>query len=164
MDAALVNLVVTLVLLVATFVFRKRLLSTLGRLLLAGSVKFARDTFLVEEVSKAPDGSRVARIGLSDAGKGLVAAVTPVLMAEIVKGFKFKPGVPGVALPEGIDLSNLSAALPALLNSGMVPKKYAGILAIAATLLQNFLGGGTGMKPGLGKASSSTEEIVGPGR
>ena len=156
MDAAFLNLLLTAALLVATFAFRKRILAALGRLLLNGAIEFVRGTFLVEEVTEGPDGSKVAKIGLSVRGRAIVGALVPVLIAEVAKSIKLKPG--GVSsLPPGIDLSNLSEALPAILP--MLPKRYQGIAALAAPFLQQFLGGA---KPTGGKSSSS-EEVKGLG-
>ncbi len=142
-DYALVNLLVTGGILVATFAFRKRILKALGRLLLRGAIEFAQGTFLVEEVSKDESGAEVRKIGLSAQGRAIVAALTPVLIAEAVKNVKIKLPTGGPGLPQGLDLSNLSEALPAILGSGLIPKKYAGILALAAPFLQNFAGKGS---------------------
>jgi hypothetical protein len=84
----------------------------------------------------------------------LVAAVAPVLLAEAVKAIKLKPGALP-ALPTGLDLSNLSEALPAILP--MVPKRYQGIFAMVAPFLGQFLGGMGG-----GKSSEQTAYHVGP--
>ncbi len=163
MDYALVNLGVTIALLIATVVFRKRILRALGRILLRGSIEFARGTFLVEEVSEAEDGSKVARIGLSVQGKALVAALAPVLLAESLRAVKLKLPAGGV-VPPNLDLGNLAENLPQLimampgknLNLGgfKVPKEVAAALS---SLAGGFLGkGGTKTKP-------KEEEQVVPG-
>ena len=138
MDYGFLNLFLTTALLIATFAFRKRILAAFGRLLLNGAIEFVRGTFLVEEVTEGPDGTEVARIGLSVRGRAIVGALVPVLIAEVAKSIKLKPGgLP--SLPQGIDLSNLSEALPAILP--MLPKRYQGIAALLAPLASQFLGG-----------------------
>ena len=155
MDAALLNLLLTIALLLTTFLLRKRILAAFGRLLLNGAIEFVRGTFLVEEVTEGPDGTEVARIGLSVRGRAIVGALVPVLIAEVAKSIKLKPGgLP--SLPQGIDLSNLSEALPAILP--MLPKRYQGIAALLAPLASQFLGGA---KPEEKKGSS--EEVKGLG-
>ena len=138
MDAALLNLLLTIALLLTTFLLRKRILAAFGRLLLNGAIEFVRGTFLVEEVTEGPDGSKVAKIGLSVRGRAIVGALVPVLIFEATKSIKLKPGgLP--SLPSGIDLSNMSEALPAILP--MLPKRYQGIAALLAPLASQFLGG-----------------------
>ena len=155
MDAALLNLLLTIALLLTTFLLRKRILAAFGRLLLNGAIEFVRGTFLVEEVTEGPDGSKVAKIGLSVRGRAIVGALVPVLIFEATKSIKLKPGgLP--SLPSGIDLSNLTEALPAILP--MLPKRYQGIAALLAPLASQFLGGA---KPEEKKGSS--EEVKGLG-
>src|SRR3989337_2796373 len=138
MDAAFLNLLLTVALLIATLAFRKRILAAFGRLLLNGAIEFVRGTFLVEEITQGPDGTEVAKIGLSVRGRAIVGALVPVLIAEVAKSIKLKPGgLP--SLPSGIELSNLSEALPAILP--MLPKRYQGIAALLAPLASQFLGG-----------------------
>ena len=146
MDYALLTFLLTLGTLIATFLFRKRILRALGRLLFAESVKFVRGTYFEEVEEETDDGpKRVLRP--SPALQSLSASVVPMLVQTAVKSIKLKPGGTGV-LPPGLDLSNLSEALPALLSSGMVPKKYAAIVALAAPFLQGVLGGGAKPKGG----------------
>lgn len=145
--------------LLPVLVYRKRLVAwfarQIGPYVVQGVAAWA---FVVEDM-EAEDGTRTQRRALSGPAKALLGATVPVLLAEVMKNLKFKQGGGG-GLPAGIDLSNLSSALPALLGSGMIPKKYAGILAIAAPILQGFLGGAA---PGSKPASKSTPEIPGPG-
>ena len=157
MDYALLNLLITIAVLVATFLLRKRLFVALGRILFTKSIEFARATFLVETEDTTQDGTKVRKLALSGAARAIVAATTPVLVAEVAKSMKIRPGTSGTSLPEGLDLSNLSSALPAILNSGMIPKKYQGIVALAAPILQGFLGGGKGTAGGTTKGTSLEE-------
>jgi len=144
----LVGTLTNLAVLVAAFLFRKRLLRALCRLLLTGSIEFARATFVEEGIQVGEDGEKRAYVRLRPSGEALVAAVVPVLVREAAKSIKLKLPAQAGGLPPDLDLSNLSAALPAILSSGMVPKKYAGLIALAAPFLQGFLGGG---KPGAKK-------------
>jgi hypothetical protein len=151
LDYALLNFAVTIATLLATFAFRKRILAALGKLLLRGLLSHLGappGDLWVEEVSKAEDGSETRVRALSGPWKAYVAgvstAVAPFLIAALAKNIKLKlPTGGGGSLPAGLDLSNLSEALPAILP--MLPKRYQGIAALAAPFLSQFLGGA---KPG----------------
>ena len=158
MDYALLNLAVTLALLLATLAFRKRLLDALGKMLIAGAVAWVQGSLFVRTIKDTGEGPPVEIWALSGHGRAIVAAVTPALVAELIKSIKLKPGATPT-LPAGLDLANLSEALPALLGSGLLPKKYAGLIALAAPFLQGFLGGGGPGVPGKASKGTPLEEL-----
>lgn len=137
----LVYLAAPFIPLLIAFVFRKRVVAWFSRQLAASIVAWA---FVTKEV-EGEDGKIVEIKAVSEPARGLLAAAVPALVAEVAKSVKLKVPAGGVGLPAGLDLSNLSEALPAILGSGMIPKKYAGLVALAAPFLQGFL---SGQKPG----------------
>jgi uncharacterized membrane protein YgcG len=123
--------------LIPVLVYRKRLVAWFARQIGPFVVQGIREWALVE--TAAEDGTR--SYAISEPARGLLTALTPVLVAEALKSVKIKPGAGGVPmLPAGLDLSNLSEALPAILP--MLPKRYQGIAALAAPFLSGFLGKG----------------------
>ena len=164
MDYALLNLAVTFALFAATFLARKRILRAMGRLLIKGlldALGAPPERLWVEEVSKASDGTETRVRALSGPWRAYLGAIATAMFQEVVKSFKLKPSGGGMPNLEGVDLSNLATALPAILP--MLPKKYQGLVAIAAPFLQGFLGnmGGLGgAKPGQKPKAPVVEEVI----
>lgn len=159
MDATLLYLALSFVPYVLAFVFRKRLVRWFSTAFAHSIVSWAFET---KTVQSAESGDIVEIRAVSAPARALLAAVVPALMTEVAKSVKLKLPQGGGGLPAGLDLGNLSEALPAILSSGMVPKKYAGLVALAAPFLQGFLKqGGATTKPG---AKDTYGDIPGPGR
>lgn len=136
-DWAFLTFLLTAASLALTFLFRKRILAALGRLLFDGAVKFARREFLVEEVSEGEDGVKRVKIGLSAPAKAIVEALAPQLLAASIKNIKIN--VP--ELMKGMNLPSVGAnELGQALMGGVAQKALSGKKLKGEDIVQGILG------------------------
>lgn len=163
----LVYLIAPFLPLIPVLVYRKRLIAYIAAQIGPYIVTAVLGWAFVTKEQKGEDGTVVQIKALSEPARGLLAASVPLLIAEVVKNVKLKLPTGGGALPAGIDLSNLSESLPAILN--MVPganlniggfKVPKPIIALLAPLLQGLGKGGAGKVPGRSGSNAAAEQIL----
>lgn len=91
LDWSLATFLLTVLTLAGTLLLRKRILSALGKMLIAGAIRHARATYFVETDIDTPDGPKRV-LGPSTALQSLSASVVPMLVQQAVKSIKLKPG------------------------------------------------------------------------
>ncbi len=171
MDYALLNLLVTGGILVATFAFRKRILKVVGRFLFDGAVKFARATYFDEADLDDGHGNKTRVLRPNAQGEAILRLGMNSALAWAKDNVKINlPALgAGLGLPS-VDAEQLGGAL----MGGVAQKVISGKKLKSEDLIQGVLGyflprlGGlvnqfTGGKPaaqgvpGGGKAESMSE-------
>ena len=162
MDYALWNLLAFLATLVATFLFRKRILAALGRLLMHGAIEFVQGWMWDEVVSEGPDGVKVKQRALSGPARAQLEAVAPVLLQAAIKSIKLKA-------PQNLPINPVTGQLdfmaPVLMK--VASGKKVGvedflpmIMEKALPFVENLMGGLMGKKKEV-EASESTSPTAG---
>ena len=164
-DWGLAGFLTTIGLALATFVFRKRLFRAIlrGLLISAAHVDFDTELFGTWTTQSTDDGVETRTFAPNARSKAFVEGLAPLFVASALKSIRMKPppgGVPGPSPLAGLDLTDLTAALPTII--GMLPKKYQAYAALAAPLIQklapNLLQQGSAS--GGGSASPKADETL----
>jgi len=162
MDYALWNLIAFFAVLGGTLVFRKRIMSAFGRLLLRGSIEFVQGWMWDEVISEGEDGVKVKQRALSAPARAQLEAVAPVLLQATLKSIKLKA-------PQNLPINPVTGQLdfmaPVLMK--VASGKKVGvedflpmIMEKAMPFVENLMGGLMGKKKEV-EASESTSPTAG---
>ena len=157
-DYTLLTFLLTVGTLIATLLFRKRLFRAflMGLFKSIPHVDFAGEVLGTWETKDTGEGTQTRVWVPSVQLRGIVETLAPLFLASALKSIKLKVP-PGPSPLAGVDLSDLSAALPSII--GMLPKRYQPYAAMAVPFLQKLA---PGLLQGKGSVQSGKGSAVNP--